>query len=207
MNVIFTAKTVIEGNFVVKEPIQILYCLHKIDLYLEGGMYMLSVSKEINMEHSDLVELYRNGGKVSFATNTNKYLDSKMLDIFRNIEVYGGFQYGIMKVYYNEYLDLSWIDKAKNKVLFSMRNSLNKTEKGINYYSDNFSKLMSDKAFIPEAKVPYNLFREANSYLNKLDYISTYIHFYMILEYCFAKGIFLQSKKRISRNLAQLSHP
>lgn len=35
MNVIFTAKTVIEGNFVVKEPIQILYCLHKIDLYLE----------------------------------------------------------------------------------------------------------------------------------------------------------------------------
>ena len=33
MNVIFTAKTVIEGNFVVKEPIQILYCLHKIDLY------------------------------------------------------------------------------------------------------------------------------------------------------------------------------
>ena len=48
MNVIFTAKTVIEGNFVVKEPIQILYCLHKIDLYLEGGMYMLSVSKEID---------------------------------------------------------------------------------------------------------------------------------------------------------------
>lgn len=189
MNVIFTAKTVIEGNFVVKEPIQILYCLHKIDLYLEGGMYMLSVSKEINMEHSDLVELSRNGGKASFATNINKYLDSKMLDIFRNIEVYGGFQHGIMKVYYNEYLDLSWIDKAKNKVLFSMRKSLNKQKKVL-ITSDNFSKLMSDKTFIPEAKVPYNFFREANSYLDKLDYISAYIHFYMILEYCFAKGKF-----------------
>lgn len=57
MNVIFTAQKVIEGSIVVKDPIQILYCLHKIDLYLEGGMYMLSVSKEISMEHSDLVEL------------------------------------------------------------------------------------------------------------------------------------------------------
>ena len=57
---------------------------------------MLSVSKEINMEHSDLVELSRNGGKASFAMNVDKYLDSKMLDIFLNIEVYGGFQHGIM---------------------------------------------------------------------------------------------------------------
>lgn len=69
-----------------------------------------------------------------------------------------------MKVYYNEYLDLSWIDKAKNKVLFSMRKSLNKQKKVL-ITSDNFSKLMSDKTFIPEAKVPYNFFREANSYL------------------------------------------
>ena len=195
MNVIFTAKTVIEGNFVLKEPIQILYCLHKIDLYFEGGMYMLSVSKEINMEYSDLVELSRNEGKASFATNINKYLDSKMLDIFRNIEVYGGFQHGIMKVYYNEYLDLSWIDKAKNKVLFSMRKSLNKQKKVL-ITSDNFSKLMSDKTFIPESKVPYNFFREANSYLDKLDYISAYIHFYMILEYCFAKGKFSAEQKK-----------
>ena len=50
MNIIFTAKTIIDGNFVLKEPVQILYCLHKIDLYFEGGMYILSVSKEINME-------------------------------------------------------------------------------------------------------------------------------------------------------------
>ena len=54
MNIIFTAKTIIDGNFVLKEPVQILYCLHKISLYLEGGMYMLSVSKEISIEHSDL---------------------------------------------------------------------------------------------------------------------------------------------------------
>ncbi len=46
MNIIFTAKTIIDGNFALKEPVQILYCLHKISLYLEGGMYMLSVSKE-----------------------------------------------------------------------------------------------------------------------------------------------------------------
>ena len=49
MNIIFTAKTIIDGNFALKEPVQILYCLHKISLYLEGGMYMLSVSKEISI--------------------------------------------------------------------------------------------------------------------------------------------------------------
>lgn len=124
-----------------------------------------------------------------------KYLDSRVLDIFRNIEVYGGFQHGIMKVYYNEYLDLSWTDKAKNELLFSMRKSLNKQKKVL-ITSDNFSKLMLDKTFIPEAKVPYNFFREANSYLDKLDYISAYIHFYMILEYCFAKGKFSGEQKQ-----------
>lgn len=45
MNIIFTAKTIIDGNFVLKEPVQILYCLHKISLYLEGGMYMLFLSE------------------------------------------------------------------------------------------------------------------------------------------------------------------
>lgn len=34
---------------------------------------------------------------------------------------------------------------------------------------------MSDKTFIPEAKVPYNFLREVNSNLDKLDYISAYI--------------------------------
>ena len=129
MNIIFTAKTIIDGNFVLKEPVQILYCLHKISLYLEGGKYILSVSKEISIEHSDLVELSKNGENKLFTMNVDKYLDSRMLDIFRNIEVYGGFQPGIMKVYYNEYLDLSWTDKAKNELLFSMRKSLNKQKK------------------------------------------------------------------------------
>ena len=74
MNIIFTAKTIIDGNFALKEPVQILYCLHKISLYLEGGMYMLSVSKEISIEHSDLVELSKNGENKSFTMNVDKYL-------------------------------------------------------------------------------------------------------------------------------------
>lgn len=164
-------------------------------MYIENGTYMLSVSKKISIEHSDLVELSRNGEKASFTMNIDKYLDSRMLDIFRNIEVYGGFQHGVMKVYYNEYLDLLWIDKAKNEVLFSMRKSLSKQRKVL-ITSDNFSRLMLDKTFIPEAKVPYNFFREANSYLDKLDYISAYIHFYMILEYCFAEGKFSAEQKK-----------
>ena len=146
MNIIFTAKTLIEGNFVLKEPIQILYCLHEINMHIENGMHMLSVSKEISIEHSDLVELSRNGEKALFTMNIDKYLDGRMLDIFRNIEVYGGFQHGITKVYYNEYQDLSWIDKAKNEVLFSMRKSLNKQKKVL-ITNDNFSKLMLDKTF------------------------------------------------------------
>ena len=143
----------------------------KLNLYLEGRMYMLSVSKEISIEHSDLVELSKNGENKSFTMNVDKYLDCRMLDIFHNIEVYGGFQHGIMKVYYNEYLDLSWTDKAKNELLFSMRKSLTKQKKVL-ITSDDFSKLRLDKTFIPEAKVLYKFFQEANSYLDKLDYIS-----------------------------------
>ena len=205
MNIIFTAKTVIDGNFVLKEPVQILYCLYKIKMYIENGTYMLSVSKKISIEHSDLVQLSRNGEKASFTMNIDKYLDSRMLDIFRNIEVYGGFQHGVMKVYYNEYLDLLWIDKAKNEVLFSMRKSLSKQRKVL-ITSDNFSRLMLDKTFIPEAKVPYNFFREANSYLDKLDYISAYIHFYMILEYCFAEGKFSAEQKKNFRKSDMLKY-
>lgn len=47
---------------------------------------------------------------------------------------------------------------------------------------------MLDKTFIPEAKVPYNFFREANSYLDKLDYISAYIHFLHDFRILFCKG-------------------
>ena len=134
-------------------------------MYIENGTYMLSVSKKISIEHSDLVELSRNG----------------------------------------EYLDLLWIDKAKNEVLFSMRKSLSKQRKVL-ITSDNFSRLMLDKTFIPEAKVPYNFFREANSYLDKLDYISAYIHFYMILEYCFAEGKFSAEQKKNFRKSDMLKY-
>ena len=187
MKIIFTAKTFIEGNFILKEPVQVLYCFYKINMYIDNGLYILSVTKETDIEDSDLIELSKNEEKSFFIANIDKYLDSRTLDIFRNIEAYGGFQHGITKVYHNEYLDLSWIDKSTNKELFSIRTTLNKRKKVL-ITNDNLSKLMFDKTFIPEAKVPYNFFREASSYLDKIDYVSAYIHFYMILEYCFAEG-------------------
>ena len=36
MKIIFTAKTFIEGNFILKEPVQVLYCFYKINVKEKG---------------------------------------------------------------------------------------------------------------------------------------------------------------------------
>ena len=60
MKIIFTAKTFIEGNFILKEPVQVLYCFYKINMYIDNGLYILSVTKETDIEDSDLIELSKN---------------------------------------------------------------------------------------------------------------------------------------------------
>lgn len=195
MEIKFTAVTIIEGNIALQKPIYVQYGLYGIEMFIEDGKYKLSVSKKINVEYADIVELSQNGETPSLTLSVDKYLDEKMLDIFRHIEAFGGFMNGITKVCYSEFLDLSWIDVVKNEVIFSVQKVLNKP-KCILFTEKRLSDLMFDKRLIPDAKSPYNFYREATGYFNKMDFISSYLHFYMILEICFADGKFSNEQKK-----------
>ena len=86
MKIIFTAKTFIEGNFILKEPVQVLYCFYKINMYIDNGLYILSVTKETDIEDSDLIELSKNEEKSFFIANIDKYLDLfKLLEQTRDV--------------------------------------------------------------------------------------------------------------------------
>jgi hypothetical protein len=197
MDVKFVARTAIEGNIALEGPIHLKYCLLDVAVYKENDMYILSVSKVIRIEKSDLLEISRNKEK-RLSLNVDKYLDNKMIEVFRNVETFGGFMHGITKVYYEEYLELLWVDTETNNILFKMHKSL-KEHKKVVLTEKALSNILNDSYFIPNATIPYNFYREAQGYLNRINYVSAYIDFYMILEYCFADGQY-KKNKRINLN-------
>jgi hypothetical protein len=200
MDVKFVARTAIEGNIAIEGPIHLKYCLLDVAVYKENDMYILSVSKVIRIEKSDLLEISRNKEK-RLPLNVDKYLDDKMIEVFRNVETFGGFMHGITKVYYEEYLELLWVDTETNNILFKMHKSL-KEHKKVVLTEKALSNILNDSHFIPNATIPYNFYREAQGYLNRINYVSAYIDFYMILEYCFADG---QYKKNQTDKFKQSS--
>lgn len=186
----FGLKTEIQGNFRLKEPIKTHNNGYEISLYKENNIYIISIIKRISND-SPLSLRYNvtNGCHTVEIPDESAYSD--YIKQFQLIECLGGYHYEISKIFYKESLELIWYyggEIFKNlKIICSIRKKITPPKKKFLSQS-NLSSILLLNQIIPDANIPYNYYREANHYLQNKEYRLAYLHFYMIIEYCFAKG-------------------
>lgn len=188
----FGLKTEIQGNFRLKEPIKLHNNGYEISLYEENKIYIISIIKRIS-DDSPLSLRYNitNGSHSVVIPNESAY--SEYIKQFQQIECIGGYHYEISKIFYKESLELIWYSGDEIfqnlKIICSTHKKITPPKKKILSQS-NLSSILILSKIIPDADIPYNYYREANHYVQNKEYRLAYLHFYMIIEYCFAKGKF-----------------
>lgn len=59
----------------------------------------------------------------------------------------------------------------------------------------NLSSILLLHKLIPEVEIPYSFYREGVNYFQSQNYIPAYIHFFMVLEFLYAKRKFKQNEQ------------
>ena len=191
----FGLKAVVKGDFILEEPIKAYYNGFEISLFIEDGVYKISIIKKISKD-SPLSLKYNeaNQGADIIVPDESNYRD--YIQLLQSIESIGGYHYNVSKIYYKDTLELIWLsgeEMFKNLELeFSIRKRYKPHQKKVLSQSNLLSILFLNR-IIPDASIPYNYFREANNYLHNREYRLAYLHFYMIIEYCYANGKFEQN--------------
>lgn len=201
----FGLKAVVKGDFILEEPIKAYNNGFEISLFIEDGVYKISIIKKIYKD-SPLSLKYNeaNQGADIIVPDESNYRD--YIQLLQSIESIGGYHYNVSKIYYKDTLELIWLsgeEMFKNLELeFSIRKRYKPHQKKVLSQS-NLSSILLLNRIIPDASIPYNYFREANNYLHNREYRLAYLHFYMIIEYCYANGKFAQ-KAQISEYLKSI---
>ena len=191
----FGLKAVVKGDFILEEPIKAYNNGFEISLFIEDGVYKISIIKKISKD-SPLSLKYNevNQGADIIVPDESNYRD--YIQLLQSIESIGGYYYNVSKIYYKDTLELIWLsgeEMFKNLELeFSIRKRYKPHQKKVLSQS-NLSSILLLNRIIPDASIPYNYFREANNYLHNREYRLAYLHFYMIIEYCYANGKFEQN--------------
>ena len=191
----FGLKAVVKGDFILEEPIKAYNKGFEISLFIEDGVYKISIIKKISKD-SPLSLKYNevNQGADIIVPDESNYRD--YIQLLQSIESIGGYYYNVSKIYYKDTLELIWLsgeEMFKNLELeFSIRKRYKPHQKKVLSQS-NLSSILLLNRIIPDASIPYNYFREANNYLHNREYRLAYLHFYMIIEYCYANGKFEQN--------------
>ena len=187
----FGLKAVVKGDFILEEPIKAYNNGFEISLFIEDGVYKISIIKKIS-KNSPLSLKYNeaNQGADIIVPDESNYRD--YIQLLQSIESIGGYHYNVSKIYYKETLELMWLsgeEMFKNlELVISVRKRY-----GQILSQSNLSSILLLNRIIPDASIPYNYFREANNYLHNREYRLAYLHFYMIIEYCYANGKFEQN--------------
>ena len=201
----FGLKAVVKGDFILEEPIKAYNNGFEISLFIEDGVYKISIIKKISKD-SPLSLKYNeaNQGADIIVPDESHYRD--YIQLLQSIESIGGYHYNVSKIYYKDTLELIWLsgeEMFKNlEPEFSIRKRYKPHRKKVLSQS-NLSSILLLNRIIPDASIPYNYFREANNYLHNREYRLAYLHFYMIIEYCYANGKYEQNAQ-ISENLQSI---
>lgn len=191
----FGLKAVVKGDFILEEPIKAYNNGFEISLFIEDGVYKISIIKKISKD-SPLSLKYNeaNQGADIIVPDESHYRD--YIQLLQSIESIGGYHYNVSKIYYKDTLELIWLsgeEMFKNlEPEFSIRKRYKPHRKKVLSQS-NLSSILLLNRIIPDASIPYNYFREANNYLHNREYRLAYLHFYMIIEYCYANGKYEQN--------------
>lgn len=183
----FGVKALIIGDFALNEPIFTHTNGFKVSIFIEDGKYKISVVKLIPPK-SPLQIHYKISGDYSGPITPDESAYADYIRLLQDIEALGGFHYGITKIFYRETLELCWYS---GKELFQDLNVICSLEKHYNppkkklLSQSNLSSILFLNKQIPYAKVPYTYYREANGFLQNQEYRLAYLHFFMLLEFCF----------------------
>lgn len=175
----FGVKALIIGDFALKEPIFTHSNGFKIFIFFEDGGYKISVIKPIP-EKSPLQIHYKISGEFTGSTAPDEKAYADYIRLLQDIEALGGLNYGITKIFYRETLELSWYSGKEVfqdlKVICSLKKQYNAPKKKILSQS-NLSSIVFLNKQIPNAKVPYTYYREANGFLQNQEYRLAYLPF------------------------------
>lgn len=186
----FGIKTLIIGDFLLKEPIKSHQNGFEVSIFIEDGVYKISIIKSID-DKSPLSLKYRlsNGTSTIVVPEETAYLN--YIKLLQNIEAMGAYNYNITKIYYNEHLELTWYLEDPNSknlsVVCSVRREFKPRSKKV-LSQANLSSILLLNKLIPDSNIPYSYYREAANYLHNNEYRLAYLHYYMIVEFCFANG-------------------
>lgn len=178
------------GDFDLIEPVISYSKGFQVKIFIEDGARKLSLIKKVG-NNSDLKI------KISIQNGESKYVipDEKSyieyINFLKRIESIAGFNYGIKKVLYNSTLELIWYngtDVFENlNPILSIKRKLSQPNRKILSQS-NLNSILLLEEVMPDAVIPYNLYREGVFYLKRNEFRLAYLHFYMIFEFCFIKG-------------------
>jgi len=184
----FGLKAEIEGYFFLKEPIVTHSKGFQISIFSEGEVYKISLIK--NIENNDALK-YKYDKKSNLLTIPDDKDMIEYIQLFQNIESIGGYNYGIKKIRYQDALEFVWYEGNQFfqnlEPILSAKRKFTAPRKKI-LSQNNLSSVLLLERVMPDAKVPYNFYREASNFYDKHEYRLAYLHYYMILEYCFIKG-------------------
>ena len=190
MSLYFGVKAIIIGDFILTNPIKTYFDGYQVSIFKENEIYKILLIKIISAD-SPLQLKLDNGSANSVIFDFDNPIFIDYIKQLQQIEALGGFHYGITKILYRETLELIWYsgkDVFQDlSIIFSMKKEYKSPKKKI-LSQNNLSSFPLLKKLIPNALIPYNYFREANGYLKDEQYRQAYLHFYMLLEYCFANG-------------------
>ncbi len=190
MSIYFGVKAVILGDFVLKNPICSYSSGYQVSIFIEEGTYKISLIKIVPNE-SPLQIRYTIRDDSSDPITPDESVYQDYIKQLQQIEALGGFHYGITKILYRETLELTWYtgkDVFQDLSIICSIKKQYKSPKKKFLSQSNLSSILLLKRLIPDALIPYNYFREANEYLNNEQYRQAYLHFYMLLEFCFSNG-------------------
>lgn len=182
----FGVKATVVGDFCLKEPITTHTQGFLVSLFVEDGAYKISIIKRVGNNDALKLENVHNGDSIVSLPEETEYLD--YIKLLQRIESIGGFNYGIRRILYQSTLEISWYyggQVFENLItVLSLKKQYNQPRRKFLTQS-NLSSITLLQRVMPDAIVPYNFYREALNYLKRQEFRLAYLHFYMILEYCF----------------------
>ena len=186
----FGVKAVVNGNICLESPISTHTHGFKVSLFIEDGVYKISLLKIVVDSDTSKIKEIKNGLYSIYLTPEEKAYQS-YIQLLQHIEAIAGFNYGITKILYQDTLELFWCigDAVFNDLVrISIAKQQFKRPKLHLLSESKLSSITLLERVMPEAIIPYNFYREATNYLAKREYRLAYLHYYMILEYCFCDG-------------------
>lgn len=196
----FGVKAVVKGNICLEAPISTQTHGFKVSLFIEDGVYKISLLKRVADSDSLKIKEIKDGLYSLYLTPEEKAYQT-YIQLLQHIEAIAGFNYGITKILYQDTLELFWCtgDAFFNDLVrISLAKQQFKKPKLHLLSASKLSSIVLLERVMPEAIIPYNFYREATNYLKIREYRLAYLHYYMILEYCFCDGNYSE-KSQVSR--------